>query len=226
MIRQTATWTTVASCAAEQSTDWQNCTLSTPISAPFWRWQITSTWGGDPPRPRELQFNGVTIYKSSTGWTSDPSPSWIVEDLTTGIPYKDVSDLSNPIEYLAGNLMDGSLVDSSRWWPTGSFTEWSVVFDFRQGDSLALLDTCATASNVDLAEAVARNSTEAIASFSTYGRSLTIITSPGGSYRLCWCSRGFDCSRPQAFAVDMGAITILGPHAIDAVSNVYRWTTL
>ena len=74
------------------------------------------------------------------------------------------------------------------------------------GDSLALLDTCGLPGEVSSA---ATNS-----SFSSYGRSLSVITSAGGTYRLCWCSQGFDCSLPQNYVLDFGDITILGPNPI------------
>ena len=182
-----ATWITLATCTALEETDWQNCSW-TPISAPFWRWRITQTWGAGPPRPREVQFNGA--YRSAT--------DWVVEDLATGTATEDLSDPSNPIIYLAQNLMDGW--GDSSWWPTGSFTEWSVVFDLRQGDSLALLATCG-AGEV--------HSTEVGTAYPTYGRRL--LTLAGGLYRLCWCSRGFDCNSAQAFSLDVGAVMIQGP---------------
>ena len=209
-----ATWTTIATCTAEQDTTWQNCTWSS-ISAPFWRWRIVQTWGlsSDPPKPREVQFldpagDIAASYESFSQWASDFSPSWIVA--ATGTPHQDLSDPLNPITYGPENLMDGDLSDDSRWWPTGSSTEWSVVFDLRQSDSLAVLDTCGVVSSSHL-----RGSVTALASpasFPTYGS--TLLTIAGGLYRLCWCSRGFDCSLPTAFAVDVGALWLLGPEPL------------
>ena len=204
-----ATWVTVASCIAEKS-GWQNCSFR-EVSAPFWRWQITSTWGSGPPKPREVQFNGVMIYQSSTGWTSDPSPSWVLEetDLSTGVPHRDVSDPSNPISYFAQNLMDGSWIDASRWWPTG-FGPWSVIFDFREVDHLLLLDTCAASvSVVDVVDVVRGNAT-----LDADADGLLTVVSSGGSYRLCWCSRGKTCEKPEDFAVDLGALTVIGPNPL------------
>ena len=36
-------------------------------------------------------------------------------------------------------------------------------------------------------------------------------TVAGGQCRLCWCASGFTCSISQDFAVDVGAVTVLGP---------------
>ena len=195
---------TVAECTANHSSEWQHCDVAdvaAGLRAPWWRWRILSTWGVDPgaaPKPREVQWNARPN-------AADGSSSGVVV-FATGTAHVDGGTI-----YAAQNLMDGKADDASRWWPTGAYSDWSVVFDFRQGDSLLLLDTCGLSPEV-LSSEVAINDTamDAIATFSTYGRSLSIITS-AGAYRLCWCSRGFDCSLPQAFAVDMGAITILGP---------------
>ena len=209
-----ATWTAIASCTGGQDSTWQNCTWP-PVSAPFWRWRITQTWGlsSDPPKPREAQFLGSgersTSYKSFTGWDSDFSATWIVSAAVTGTPHQDLSNPSNPIIYGPENLMDGDFSDDSRWWPTGSSTEWSVVFDLRQSDSLAILDTCGVSSAPHphgFATALLDSA------YPTYGS--TLLTVPGGLYRLCWCSRGFDCSLPAAFAVDVGTLLLLGPEPL------------
>lgn len=43
-----------------------------------------------------------------------------------------------------------------------------------------------------------------------------------GSYRLCWCAEGFDCTIPGAFAVDVGPLTMVGPYlACDVNLNGY-----
>ena len=211
-----ATWTAVASCAAEQEVTWQNCTWPS-TSAPFWRWRITQTWGlsTDPPKPREVQFlsyaqDRLASYASFTRWPSDFSESWIVAASATGTPHQDLSNPLSPIVYGPENLMDGDLTDDSRWWPTGGSTEWSVVFDLRQTDSLAILDTCAVAFAPHPHGSVTALTNPA--SFPTYGS--TLLTAAGGMYRLCWCSRGFDCSLPTAFAVDVGALWMQGPEPL------------
>ena len=210
-----ATWTTIATCAAAQDSAWQSCDWPTAISAPFWRWRITQTWGlsSDPPKPRELRFSSANLsaapQKSFTQWASDLSPAWIVSSTATGTPHQDLSNPSNPITYGPENLMDGDASDNSRWWPTGASTEWSVVFDLRQSDSLAVLDTCGVASAHHLGFVTALASP---ASYPTYGSML--LTIAGGLYRLCWCSRGFNCDLPNAFAVDIGAVSLLGPEPL------------
>ena len=39
----------------------------------------------------------------------------------------------------------------------------------------------------------------------------SFVTSAGGTYSLCWCSAGFDCSTQEAFIVSVGSLTIIGP---------------
>ena len=34
----------------------------------------------------------------------------------------------------------------------------------------------------------------------------------GGTYRLCWCPKGYDCSTPSAFGLDVGQLSIVGPY--------------
>ena len=38
-----------------------------------------------------------------------------------------------------------------------------------------------------------------------------MISAPGGKYRLCWCSGANPCSRNEAFNVDVGEFTLVGP---------------
>lgn len=37
------------------------------------------------------------------------------------------------------------------------------------------------------------------------------VTAQGGVYRLCWCGGGGACSSAEAFRVDFGGLTIVGP---------------
>ena len=37
------------------------------------------------------------------------------------------------------------------------------------------------------------------------------VTAAGGTYSLCWCSASFDCSTQDAFVIDVGSLTIMGP---------------
>ncbi|CAE8585944.1 unnamed protein product, partial [Polarella glacialis] len=39
----------------------------------------------------------------------------------------------------------------------------------------------------------------------------TLITAPGGQYRLCWCAVGQTCSLLEHFRMDVGRFTLLGP---------------
>ena len=34
----------------------------------------------------------------------------------------------------------------------------------------------------------------------------------GGQYRLCWCPKGYECSTPSAFGLDVGQLTVVGPY--------------
>ena len=48
------------------------------------------------------------------------------------------------------------------------------------------------------------------------------VTAAGGTYSLCWCSASFDCSTQDAFVIDVGSLTIMGPLSIDTASHVCR----
>ena len=39
----------------------------------------------------------------------------------------------------------------------------------------------------------------------------SMITAPGGLYRLCWCGYGFDCEVPEDFQTDAGSHEVVGP---------------
>jgi hypothetical protein len=205
----TATWLTVGGslCSATAgTTDWQYCTgWDPPVSAPHWRWWITSKYGSasDPPRPREVGFFGRTMT-DYTGWVLDQHPGWVVA--SAGYAHE-----HGGIVYDASKLMDGDWSDSSRWWPMGITADWTVVFDLGgASDSIMVLDTCRTT------EVLPRSATDgflqqAISSVDFISWGSTHVTAQGGQYRLCWCSRGFACTHGEEFRVDFGRLTLIGP---------------
>jgi hypothetical protein len=45
----------------------------------------------------------------------------------------------------------------------------------------------------------------------------------GGIYRLCWCPRGYECSTPDAFGLDVGQITVVGPY-LNCSMNLFGYS--
>ena len=79
------------------------------------------------------------------------------------------------------------------------------------GDALLLLETCAFTAAPDGHPALP-SSTLSGSSFQwTDNLTEIVLSSPGGSYRLCWCMRGYACKLPEHFVVDLGAVHVIGP---------------
>ena len=68
-------------------------------------------------------------------------------------------------------------------------------------DQIAILDTCGQPGRVTQA---ARRT---FASWIDFG----ILTLPGGTYRLCWCSQIADCGIAESYPVDFGSLSMIGP---------------
>ena len=79
------------------------------------------------------------------------------------------------------------------------------------GDSVLLLETCSVETLPSRHPALPSSSLSG--SKFNWAANLTdiVVSSPGGSYRLCWCMRGYPCERADHFAVDMGALHMIGP---------------
>ena len=76
-------------------------------------------------------------------------------------------------------------------------------------DTVLILDTCDGDMQYRLPNTgMSVRQTQSGASMD-WGR--VAFTSAGGQYRLCWCAGGFQCSLMSDYAVDVGALTVLGP---------------
>ena len=74
---------------------------------------------------------------------------------------------------------------------------------------MMILDSCGVPSNLE--------------QFSNFGMSsearavgqahlwTNVVTSKGGTYRMCWCAGGMSCSLQEHFRVDMGTLMLAGP---------------
>ena len=80
------------------------------------------------------------------------------------------------------------------------------------GDKLLILETCASHGLVPkgLTEAVSAQTSLVFSSGVIFTWPL-LPTSPGGTYRMCWCAAAFSCSSMEDFKVDAGELMLVGP---------------
>ena len=77
-------------------------------------------------------------------------------------------------------------------------------------DSLLIADTCGTYTSLIPQAVNAGLATELPSGkIAMWGREA--MTSAGGQYRMCWCSRLSRCSESTDFVTDMGSLVIVGP---------------
>ena len=81
-------------------------------------------------------------------------------------------------------------------------------------DRFAVLDTCGSNSAwpTHLYEALEVSQSDASSWSLTWG--VTPLSSPGGLYRLCWCSNFAWCGEASTFRVDFGSLALLGPDVL------------
>ena len=79
-----------------------------------------------------------------------------------------------------------------------------VGISLSDGDSIVVLDTCGEHGAALQPRALA-NGTHA---------SWQTITTPGGVYRLCWCSASKQCNSASEFDLDIGRLYVLGPRPL------------
>jgi hypothetical protein len=87
------------------------------------------------------------------------------------------------------------------------------ITELNQGDQMRLLDTCGVAS-VTPRFADDALATVVSSSGTTFSWGTAVLSGPSGEYRLCWCSRGFDCDRAHGFRVDVGELIVVGPQTV------------
>ena len=82
-------------------------------------------------------------------------------------------------------------------------------------DSVAVLDTCGQDHLAHMNNLVERFPQAGVSAVTASGALLSWerISSPGGVYRLCWCSSHSACSGTEDFKTDLGALRVSGPHA-------------
>ena len=82
----------------------------------------------------------------------------------------------------------------------------------RQGDAVALLDTCGSVDAWPLNLFDPQN-LQADGGWALSWGQAALLT-PGGEYRLCWCAEGSLCQDGSAFRLDFGSLTLLGPEKL------------
>ena len=84
--------------------------------------------------------------------------------------------------------------------------------DLQAGDMYLILDTCGAASLVP------ESPSGFLESSGNRGTDVAFrspVSASGGSYRICWCGRGFPCSSFKEFSVDLGEMVLQGPSTPD-----------
>ena len=84
--------------------------------------------------------------------------------------------------------------------------------DLQAGDAYLILDTCGAPSLLP------ESPSGFLASSSNRGTYVAfdwVVSSSGGSYRICWCGSGFPCSSFEEFRVDLGELVLQGPRSPD-----------
>ena len=79
-----------------------------------------------------------------------------------------------------------------------------VGISLTEGDSIVVLDTCGEPGALLQPRALANG---------THASWQTIVT-PGGVYRLCWCSASQQCNWAGEFDLDIGRLYVLGPRPL------------
>ena len=84
--------------------------------------------------------------------------------------------------------------------------------NLQAGDMYLILDTCGAVSLIPQSPSAFLQSSR------NQGTDVTFhapVSSSGGSYRICWCGRGFPCSSFEEFSVDLGELVLQGPSSPD-----------
>ena len=81
-------------------------------------------------------------------------------------------------------------------------------------DKLLVLDTCGQAK-ISVYTPLRGKVVGISSSGTTFSWATTVVTAPGGQYRMCWCPGGFTCSFADHFYVDMGELTMIGVSPLD-----------
>lgn len=77
-------------------------------------------------------------------------------------------------------------------------------------DQLMLLDTCGTTLRaLRVPNDAVSTRFDGLAGIVSWGPS--VASAAGGSYRMCWCAGGYNCTAPANFVVDSGTLHMLGP---------------
>jgi hypothetical protein len=91
------------------------------------------------------------------------------------------------------------------------------------GDRMTVFDTCALRGGPSLAHAgrLCESCYPDLVVDATGQLSLSFggVSSwriGGGQYRICWCANSFGCSSMERFVVDVGELSIIGPHSLTA----------
>ena len=96
--------------------------------------------------------------------------------------------------------------------------EGLVGYGLAEADRLLVMNSCGTA---ELPTGFPSTGTSVVLSNITWGANSSslwdsVITGPGGTYRLCWCTAwGSSCSAFQDFLLDVGEFTLLGPSPLE-----------
>ena len=92
-------------------------------------------------------------------------------------------------------------------------------FRMNAADSLAILDTCGVCQPGEVCgiDGVVERFPHArlLVPDGSMQWTATHLSAKGGVYRLCWCSAEASCTGYETFRVDMGAMLIVGPRALD-----------
>ena len=93
--------------------------------------------------------------------------------------------------------------------------------DLSTSDRYYILDTCglpSPPSGFAGAQTADVNSSQSSGSEASVSWNVR-ISAAGGTYRICWCAGGQVCSAAEDFEVDMGLLTLIGPHRLDHVAT-------
>jgi hypothetical protein len=183
----------------------QESVFSIPYTAPFWRLLVLSTCSSTDPNATAPQILDMQLYAQGN-WVADPSWIQSASDVNVG-------------------LLDG---DTSTFWQPGPDpANWVVTLAVGSFDSLIVLETCGVTSGFmqkfshggfsveqqtgpsGITQPAPQTATSA--SWFTISWGSVVVSTSGGIYRLCWCSRNFVCSSSEDFRVDVGQLDVLGP---------------